>query len=91
MISASDREHALTLIQEAVAAGAREAAACRELGLTQRTLQRWRKQGGTVDGRPHANRPTPANKLCISSSKNPKKNRAFFPIIIAGNFFTVLS
>nr|WP_240353601.1 IS3 family transposase [Cohnella algarum] len=63
MISASDREHALTLIQEAVAAGAREAAACRELGLTQRTLQRWRKQGGTVDGRPHAKRPTPANKL----------------------------
>jgi Transposase and inactivated derivatives len=69
MISASDREHALTLIQEAVAAGAREAAACRELGLTQRTLQRWRKQGGTVDGRPHANRPTPANKLSDAEEK----------------------
>ncbi|WP_280523673.1 IS3 family transposase [Paenibacillus dendritiformis] len=52
-----------TLIQDAVAAGAREAAACRELGLTQRTLQRWRKQGGTIDGRPHAKRRVPANKL----------------------------
>lgn len=42
MISASNRENAITLIQEAVSAGAREEAACRELGLTQRTLQRWR-------------------------------------------------
>jgi len=64
MISASDREQALTLIQEAVSAGAREATACRELGLSQRTLQRWRKQGDSAtDGRPHAKRPTPANKL----------------------------
>ncbi|GBF76674.1 integrase [Paenibacillus sp. 598K] len=63
MIPASDREHAITLIQEAVVAGAREARACQELGLAQRTLQRWRKQGGTEDGRPLASRPTPANKL----------------------------
>ncbi|MBD2869284.1 helix-turn-helix domain-containing protein [Paenibacillus arenilitoris] len=63
MISASDRKEVITLIQEAVATGAREAAACKELGLTQRTLQRWRKQGGSEDGRPHATRPAPANKL----------------------------
>lgn len=69
MISASDREQAITLIQDAVAAGAREAAACRELGLTQRTLQRWRKQGGTIDGRPHAKRRVPANKLSEAEEK----------------------
>lgn len=63
MISASDREQAITLIGEAVDAGAREAMACKELGLTQRTLQRWRKRGGTEDGRPNATRPAPANKL----------------------------
>ncbi|MBJ6363928.1 helix-turn-helix domain-containing protein [Paenibacillus sp. GCM10012307] len=63
MIHASDCKEAITLIGEAVAVGAREAVACKELGLTQRTLQRWRKQGGTEDGRPNATRPAPANKL----------------------------
>ena len=45
MISASDREKAIHLIQEAVVAGAREALACKELGLTQRTLQRYWMSG----------------------------------------------
>ncbi|MFC3787839.1 IS3 family transposase [Paenibacillus sp. GCM10012307] len=63
MIHTSDRKQAITLIQAAVVSGAREAMACKELGLTQRTLQRWRKQSGTEDGRPHATRPAPANKL----------------------------
>ncbi|SDE61783.1 putative transposase [Paenibacillus sp. UNCCL117] len=63
MIRASDRDQAITLIGEAVVAGAREALACKELGLTQRTLQRWRKQGGVEDRRPNAMRPAPANKL----------------------------
>jgi hypothetical protein len=27
------------------------------------------------------------DKACISSSKNPQKNRAFFPIIVVGNFY----
>lgn len=43
MVSASDRQLAITLIQEAVQAGAREILACKDLGLTQRTLQRWRR------------------------------------------------
>jgi putative transposase len=63
MIRTSDRKQAMLLIQEAVDAGAGEAAACSELGLTQRTLQRWRKQEDTRDGRPEAKRPAPVNKL----------------------------
>lgn len=62
MISAPDRGLAITLIQEAVEAGARERLACEELGLTQRTLQRWRRDG-LEDGRPTAKRPVPAHKL----------------------------
>ncbi|EAO9488649.1 IS3 family transposase, partial [Brevibacillus sp. AY1] len=63
MISASDRQLAISLIQEAVEAGARERLACKELGLTQRTLQRWRQYGAREDGRPNAKRPEPAHKL----------------------------
>jgi hypothetical protein len=38
--------------------------ACRELGITQRTLQRWRSNlSPTEDQRKHAKRPAPANKL----------------------------
>jgi putative transposase len=65
MISASDRRRAVELISEAVSAGARQRLACRELGLTERTLQRWQNATGTVraDARPSAVRPVPANKL----------------------------
>lgn len=65
MISASDRHRAVELIAEAVSAGARQRLACRELGLTERTLQRWKDETGGVrtDARPSAVRPVPANKL----------------------------
>lgn len=69
MISVPDRELAMTLIGEAVEAGARERLACKELGLTQRTLQRWRKNGCREDGRPTAKRPVPANKLSEEEEK----------------------
>jgi putative transposase len=69
MISASDREFAMRLIQEAVEAGAREVLACQELGLTQRTLQRWRKEGSREDGRPSAQRPVPAHKLSLEEEQ----------------------
>jgi putative transposase len=64
MISAPDRQRAVELIQEAVAAGATAHRACAQLGLTLRTYQRW-TQGGNVraDARPQAARPAPANKL----------------------------
>lgn len=51
----------MQLIDEAVGAGARQARACEELGLTVRTLQRWRSR--PEDGRPGARRDAPANKL----------------------------
>lgn len=52
------------MIDEAVAAGARQAVACEELGLSERTLQRWRWQ--PEDGRAGAQRPVPRNKLSDS-------------------------
>ena len=64
MISASDRQAAVELINEAMASGARQRLACAELGVTARTLQRWSREGAVrVDGRPTASRPIPANKL----------------------------
>lgn len=69
MISASDRQQALSLIEEAVQAGARERLACEELGLTQRTLQRWRKPKTREDGRPQAKRPEPVNKLSVDEQQ----------------------
>jgi transposase InsO family protein len=61
LINASDRGEAIKLIDEAVVAGASQRAACEELELNVRTLQRWRLK--PEDGRPSARRPTPANKL----------------------------
>jgi putative transposase len=54
----------IQLVDEAVAAGARQFMACAELGLTTRTLQRW-KQPDTPDEdqRPLAKRPEPQHKL----------------------------
>jgi transposase InsO family protein len=61
MINASNRGSALELIKEAVVAGARLAPACGMLGLSVRTVQRWRHK--PVDGRPEASLASPANKL----------------------------
>lgn len=64
MISAPDREKALTLINEAMSSGARLGPACDELGITPRTYQRWSKgPDSTEDKRPTAKRPVPKNKL----------------------------
>lgn len=64
MISASDRRQAVELIDEAVAAGASLKRASGELGLSLRSYQRW-TQGDSlsVDARPLAPRPAPANQL----------------------------
>lgn len=61
MINASDRGDAIKLIDEAVNDGARQERACEELGLSMRTLQRWRIT--PEDGRPGARHDAPANKL----------------------------
>lgn len=70
MISVSDRQHAVALIEEAIRAGARKGVACRELGISIRTLQRW-TQGGelSADGRPSAIRPVPANRLSAAEQQ----------------------
>lgn len=52
------------LIEEATEAGAREKMACRELDISQRTLQRWRSKATPLeDQRPVVKRPVPCNKL----------------------------
>ena len=64
MIGPEDRRHAVELIEEAVAAGARQHKACAILEISSRTYQRWTQNAqGLRDGRPDAQRPTPANKL----------------------------
>ena len=67
MISASDRETAVILIDEAVEHGASLANACDELGVTERTYYRWlrlkKETGSYSDLRPSAERKPPANKL----------------------------
>ena len=67
MISASDRENAVMLIDEAVHSGARRCKACEEIGIKERTYYRWTKQnqekGSFEDLRPIAEHPEPVNKL----------------------------
>lgn len=64
MISASDRAMAIELIEEAAKSGARKKMACRELGISQRTLQRWLRESTPLgDQRALAKRPAPRNKL----------------------------
>lgn len=74
MISAPDRETAITLIEEAVASGARRSRACEVLRVSERTYRRWvseRNANGTsADRRPVAERPEPGNK--ISSEERRK-------------------
>ena len=64
MISLEDRTLAITLIGEAVASGARESKACEVLGISHRTLFRWRRdQSPREDQRPLVKRKEPINKL----------------------------
>ena len=62
MSTPEQRSKVLELLDEAVAAGARLARGCQVLGLSARTVQRWRR-GGLEDGRTRARRPQPANAL----------------------------
>ncbi|MBM7115171.1 IS3 family transposase [Archangium primigenium] len=50
------------LVEQAMAEGARQASACRLLGISGRTVQRWRKPGRPQDGRREVRR-RPANRL----------------------------
>ena len=65
MTALEDRRIIVRHIDEAHAAGARLAPACQVVGITARTLQRWRTEDGQVlpDGRPTSSRPRPAHAL----------------------------
>lgn len=53
----------MELIDQTIKAGAREKMACQELGISQRTLQRWRAAETLQDQCQVVKRPTPKNKL----------------------------
>jgi transposase InsO family protein len=64
MIALEDRQQMVARITEAHAAGARLEPACALVGIDVRTLQRWTVDGALrADGRPDAERPTPAHAL----------------------------
>lgn len=64
LISALDRAIAIKLIEEACIEGAHRKPACLELGLSVRTVERWRQEGAPEeDQRPHAKRTSPSHKL----------------------------
>ena len=65
MISIQEREKAVYLIEEACKTGARQNKACALLGITERTLQRWKNtadQSIKKDQRQYS-KSIPANKL----------------------------
>lgn len=70
MISTSDRQEAVRLIDKARQSGARLEPACRALQITARTYQRWCGTGTLrSDRRPEAPRPEPRNKLSAEERK----------------------
>lgn len=59
MIAQSDKQMAMSVIDEAVAAGARMHNACQMLGISERTLGRWRKRASLADARKGASKHCP--------------------------------
>jgi len=62
MTTTAERIHIITLIAEAIVAGARQARACDVICLNPRTLQRWQRDPASGDQRPHRVQ-QPRNKL----------------------------
>ena len=61
LIPVVERERALAWLDEAIASGSRQEVACEMLGVTIRTVQRWRVQG--VEDKRKGSRAEPANQL----------------------------
>jgi putative transposase len=71
MISAPDRRTILLLIHEAHDHGARYAPACKIVGISLRTFQRWNQEGMTTqDKRPIAPRKPPKNKMSADEEQD---------------------
>src|SRR5690606_5612678 len=64
------KQMAITLIDEATAAGARQSKACAVLGLTCRTLRRWRAADSLVDRRKGAPRKPCRHALTADDKKD---------------------
>ena len=62
LISEEQRIIAIDLIEAACKEGARSQAACDVIGITARTLQRWKKSGSMIDARSTVKK-TSNNKL----------------------------
>ena len=70
MINASERKQAVELITEAVGAGATLYKACKEIGISKRTYNRWKNTDSDyVDKRTICERPEPINKLTPEEKK----------------------
>jgi len=68
LTSKEDRTQALALIKEAYEAGASQKASCNILGISSRTIQRWKKENSLKDGR-IIRRQIPHNKLTKEEQK----------------------
>ena len=62
MIALAERQQIVSWIEEASLAGARRAKACALLGITLRTLQRWRQSGEVSEDGRRARDCVPPNK-----------------------------
>ena len=62
MTTTQEREEIITLIDKAQASGARQSQACKIIGISAKTLQRWKEADKPYDGRLDAEH-NPANKL----------------------------
>lgn len=61
-----ERQKIVSWINEAVLSGARKEEACKILGYSARTVERWVNEGEvSTDQRPEARRPPPSNKLTV--------------------------
>jgi transposase InsO family protein len=64
MTSLADRQHLLNAVEQAIQHGARREKACALVGISPRTLKRWKADGRILsDRRPEATRPIPAHAL----------------------------
>ena len=52
MTALAERGHVISLVAEAVAAGARQGPACAAISLSERTMQRWQRDQSRGDQRP---------------------------------------